>query len=208
LRARLRRRSARRRSRCQLGTQVLEAGRNGSLLRFDVCKPSFRLCDFSKQGVAVVGSHGRIHCDYAGPKGSERFVYTLEEPDPFAAKATEILGRTLASDAFAISADVGSDLLSSWRRPSHAIIYLRQSVALDDLGLVDAHGRDDANVLLRMPDDTSLFTTIMHRAFDSTKIPLVDVPQMMWDLLDLGGEDREEAAGRLREWFIQHRKTS
>lgn len=146
--------------------------------------------------------------DYPGPKGSERFAYSLDASGPFAAKATEILGSTLASSTFAISADVGPDLLSPWRRPSHTIIYLRQNVALDDLGLVDAHGRDDANVSLRMPDDTSLFTTIIHRTFDSTEIPLVDVPQMMWDLLDLGGEDREEAAGRLREWFIQHRKTS
>jgi len=48
----------------------------------------------------------------------------------------------------------------------------------------------------------------MHKDIESATISLVDVPQMMWDLLDLGGDDRQEAAGRLREWFIQHRDST
>jgi hypothetical protein len=28
---------------------------------------------------------------------------------------------------------------------------------------------------------------------------------MLWDLHDLGGDDRLEAAGRLRQWFLRER---
>ncbi len=143
--------------------------------------------------------------DYRGPGGSERLAYTLDPPNQFAMKAAGVLSGALAHDAFAFSADVGPDLLSSWRNPTHTIVYVRQSIALKDLGLVEAKGRDDANVLIRMPADESLFSTVTHFASGQTKVPLVDPPQMMWDLLDLGGEDRQEAVGRLREWFIQHR---
>lgn len=143
--------------------------------------------------------------DYRGPGGSERLAYTLDPPSQFAVKSAEILRRALAQDAFAFSADVGPDMLSSWRRPTHTILYLRQSISLEDLGLVEARGRQDANVLMRMPTDESLFSTVIHQDAGTMTIPLVDVPQMMWDLLDLGGDDREEAAGRLREWFMQRR---
>lgn len=143
--------------------------------------------------------------DYKGPGGSERLAYTLDPPNRFAAKAAGVLGGTLAQGAFAFSADVGPDLLSSWRSPTHTIVYVRQSVSIKDLGLVDAKGRQDANVLIRMPTDESLFSTVVHHATGQTTIPLVDAPQMMWDLIDLGGEDRQEAVGRLREWFFQHR---
>jgi len=143
--------------------------------------------------------------DYRGPGGSQRFAYTLDAPNLFTTKATDVLHRTLTENDFAFSADVGPDLLASWRSPTHAIIYLRQSVALSDIGLVDAKGQEDANVLLRMPADLSIFSTASNHTTGSTTIRLVDVPQMIWDLEDLGGEDRHEAGGRLREWFIQHR---
>jgi len=146
--------------------------------------------------------------DYAGPGGSEVPAYSVEPPSRFAEKAIELLHETQRSTSFAISADVGPDLLASWRSPTHVIIYLQQTVTLDALGLVEAEGRGDANVLLRLPDDMSLFTTVRTHTIDSMPLPLVDVPQMLWDLLDLGGEDRREAAGRLREWFIQRRQTS
>jgi hypothetical protein len=143
--------------------------------------------------------------DYRGPGGSERCAYSLDTPNELAARAAVTLGRLMPQGSFAVSADVGPDLISSWRKPTHTILYLRDSVALDELGLVDAKGRGDANVLLRMPADASLFSTLTSRSSRSTTIPLVDLPQMIWDALDLGGEDRQEAAGRLREWFLQHR---
>lgn len=143
--------------------------------------------------------------DYRGTTGSERFAYTLDPPNQFVAKAAAVLRKRLGKNAFAISADVGPDLVSSWRKPTHTVLYLRDSVALADLGLVEAKGRDDANVIVRLPNDMSVFSTLQHHPIGSVVVPLVDVPQMMWDLLDLGGEDREEGAGRLREWFLQNR---
>ena len=143
--------------------------------------------------------------DYKGPGGSERLTYSLDPPAEFVAKSVELFRRAGDPSGFAFSADVGPDLISSWRGPTHAIVYLRQTVPLGDLKLVDAKGREDANVILRMPADTSVFSTVTERELRSTAIPLVDVPQMIWDLRNLGGDDRQEAAGRLREWFIQHR---
>jgi hypothetical protein len=35
-----------------------------------------------------------------------------------------------------------------------------------------------------------------------TDVYMADPTQMIWDLQDLGGEDRLEAAGRLREWLL------
>jgi hypothetical protein len=141
--------------------------------------------------------------DYQGPGGSELLAYTLDAPSRFALKAAGVLDSALEQGAYAFSADVGPDLLSSWRSPTHTIVYVRQNVSFKNLGLVEAKGRQDANVVIRMPADESLFSTVARHA--RTNIPLVDVPQMMWDLLDLGGEDREETVGKLREWFMQRR---
>jgi hypothetical protein len=38
--------------------------------------------------------------------------------------------------------------------------------------------------------------------FKGASIPLADPVQMIWDLLDLGGTDRAEAAGKLRQWLL------
>jgi hypothetical protein len=37
---------------------------------------------------------------------------------------------------------------------------------------------------------------------DGVDVPLADLTQQIWDLQDLGGADRLEAAGRLREWLL------
>ena len=102
-----------------------------------------------------------------------------------------------------MSADVGPDLLLAWRRPSVVILYVRQLVDLDRLGLVDAQGRHDANVIIRIPDDASVFpANVLVADIDGVDVPLADPTQQVWDLQDLGGADRLEAAGRLREWLL------
>ena len=102
-----------------------------------------------------------------------------------------------------MSADVGPDLLLAWRRPSVVILYVRQLLDLDRLGLVDAQGRHDANVIVRTPDDVSVFpTNVLVADIDGVDVPLADPTQQIWDLQDLGGADRLEAAGRLREWLL------
>lgn len=144
---------------------------------------------------------------YGGPGGSERLAYSLASPSDFAARAAALMRSTRGHDGFAVSADVGADLVASWRKPTHTILYLRDAVMLDELGLVDASGPGDANVLLRLPTDPSVFGFVEERRCGETMIPVVDPPQLMWDLIELGGDDRHEAAGRLREWFLRSRST-
>ena len=72
-----------------------------------------------------------------------------------------------------------------------------------DLGLTDAQGTHDANVIVRMPDDQSVFPVpALIAQVQGNDVPLADPLQQIWDLQDLGGADRLEAAGRLREWLL------
>jgi DNA-binding transcriptional ArsR family regulator len=141
----------------------------------------------------------RYLSEYRGPGGSERYLYSLDPPNDVAVRAAQQTEERL----LAVSADVGPDLLLAWRRPSVVILYARQLLDPDQLGLVDAQGRHDANVIIRTPDDASVFpTNLLVADVDGVEIPLADPTQQIWDLQDLGGADRLEAAGRLREWLL------
>jgi len=141
----------------------------------------------------------RFLSEYRGPGGSERHLYSLDPPNEVAARAAQQTDER----SLAVSADVGPDLLLAWRRPSAVILYVRQLLDLDRLGLVDAQGRHDANVIIRTPDDASVFpTNVLVADIDGVDVPLADTTQQIWDLQDLGGADRLEAAGRLREWLL------
>jgi hypothetical protein len=103
----------------------------------------------------------------------------------------------------AVSADVGPDLILAWRRPSEVILYVKQLVDAAGLGFVEAQGRHDANVIIRMPGDRSVFPVLALVAdVGGAEVGLADATQMIWDLRDLGGADRLEAAGKLREWLL------
>lgn len=144
----------------------------------------------------------RFLSEYRGPGGSERYLYSLDPPNEVAVCAAQHTEET----SLAVSADVGPDLLLAWRRPSVVILYARQLLDLDRLGLVDAQGRHDANVIVRTPDDVSVFPTpILIADMGGVEVPLADPTQQVWDLQDLGGADRLEAAGRLREWLLSRR---
>jgi hypothetical protein len=83
------------------------------------------------------------------------------------------------------------------------ILYARQLLDLDQLDLVEAQGRHDANVIVRHPNDVSVFpSNPLVADMDGVDVPLADLTQQIWDLQDLGGADRLEAAGRLREWLL------
>lgn len=102
-----------------------------------------------------------------------------------------------------VSADVGPDLVVGWRRPSVVIIYSEQLLDPAGLGLVSAMGREDANVILRRPADSSVFPTPeLVAELNGVELPLADITQQMWDLHDLGGADRLEAAGMVRQWLL------
>jgi hypothetical protein len=138
--------------------------------------------------------------EYPGPGGSERYFYGLESPTDIAAQASQ--GSTLRQP-LAVSADVGPDLIVPWRRPSLAILYAHNLLDAAGLGLVEAQGKHDANIIIRYPEDRSVFPKpALVAAVRDMEVSLADPTQQIWDLQDLGGADRVEAAGRLREWLL------
>lgn len=140
--------------------------------------------------------------NYRGPKGSEVPVLTLDSPRAFTAEIAALADQH--GGRCVVSADVGPDALVGWRRPSVAILYLDRPLDVTQVDAVRAKGRHDANVLLRFPEDTSVFPG-MHRTYaeiDGTDVELAPISQQLWDLHDLGGSDRIEVAGRLRSWYL------
>lgn len=142
----------------------------------------------------------RFLAEYRGPGGTERYLYGLDSlTDVSIAIATSAEPRR----PIALSADVGPDLLTAWRRPSVLVVYARQELDVVAVGLVDAQGPDDANVIVRDSTDLSVYPTPASTVeLRGARVPLADPLQMIWDLHDLGGADREEAAGRLRQWLL------
>jgi hypothetical protein len=142
----------------------------------------------------------RFLAEYPGPGGSEQYCYSLDSPVEVAVRA----GKASApSRPVVASADVGPDLIAPWRRPSLVILYAQHMLDRSSLGLVDAQGMHDANVIVRMPEDRSVFPNpAMVAQVQGNEVPLADPLQQIWDLQDLGGADRLEAAGRLRQWLL------
>jgi DNA-binding HxlR family transcriptional regulator len=142
----------------------------------------------------------RFIAEYRGPRGSEQYLYSLDQPNEVARRAAQWQSTT---KPLVVSADVGPDLVLAWRRPSVVILYTQHLFEPGELGLVEAQGRHDANVIVRSPQDTSVFPVPASVAeMNGVDIPLADVTQQIWDLHDLGGADRLEAAGMLREWLL------
>ena len=141
----------------------------------------------------------RFLSEYRGPGGTENYFYSLTEPSEIAIRATK---NTTPPYPILVSADVGPDLYAPWLRPRMVILYARADHPLDDIGIVEAIGRADANVIIRQPQDLSVFAHSSAGTLGEEQIPVVDVPQMIWDLEHLGGTDRLEAAGELRKWLL------
>jgi hypothetical protein len=142
----------------------------------------------------------RFLAEYPGPGGSEHYYYTLDSPVDVAVRA----GRaSTPGQPIVVSADVGPDLIVPWRRPSLVVLYARHANDPSGLGLTDARGRHDANVIIRTPEDRSVFPVpALVGQIQGNEVSLADPIQQIWDLQDLGGADRIEAAGRLREWLL------
>ena len=170
------------------------------------------LSQLHRYGLVTRSGHGRWRPDraalldrflseYKGPGGSERYLYSL---DPSTEVAVS-LATVAPAGSVAVSADVGPDLIRAWRRPTMLIVYVRDAIVpWTTSGLVDAQGRDDANVIVRSPRDTSVFPR--HRlvaGVQGVEVPLADPTQMIWDLHQLGGQDRLEAAEVMREWILR-----
>ena len=66
-----------------------------------------------------------------------------------------------------------------------------------------AEGRADASVLFRYTTERALLNACKPWPATIEGLPLTDPVQQWWDLRDLGGEDRYEAAERLREAILR-----
>ena len=152
----------------------------------------------------------RFLADYRGPGGTESYCYSLDPLHVVAAQLTALPRHASSgnsrSEALVVSADVGPDLIAAWRRPTALVVYVRGYLpGFHTTDLVPAQGRDDANVIIRFPRDTSMFPTPeLVGTVDDTEVQLADPTQMIWDLHNLGGQDRIEAAEGLREWLLTH----
>jgi hypothetical protein len=102
----------------------------------------------------------------------------------------------------AVSADLAPDLLAPWRHPTLTVVYTDAALALEDAGFVPAEGRADATVLVRHTSDPTLLVASGLWVESVEGLPLTDPLQQMWDLHDLGGGDRREAADRLRRAIL------
>lgn len=139
---------------------------------------------------------------YRGPRGSERFYYSLIKPPLHVAGELATLNRS----GVWLSADVGPDLIASWRRPSHLIVYAKRHLAIPPHLVVPANALADSNVVIRVPEDSSVFCYMEHTAIaQGVEFRLAEHTQMIWDLVKLGGEDRQEAARELRQWLFKDR---
>jgi hypothetical protein len=123
---------------------------------------------------------------------------------PMTDQARRIIRQARVSNTrIAFSADLGPDLLVPWRHPTLTVVYADGMLTLDDAGLVPAEGRADASVIVRWTNDSTLLVPATPWPSVIDDVPLADPVQQWWDLLDLGGEDRREAADRLRTAIIE-----
>lgn len=104
----------------------------------------------------------------------------------------------------AFSADLAPDLIVPWRHPTLTVVYTGADLKLDTARLVPAEGRSDASIILRWTSDHTLLSPAAGWPAEAGGLPIADPVQQWWDLLDLGGEDRGEAADRLRREIVGH----
>lgn len=144
----------------------------------------------------------RFLAEYEGPRGAWHRYYSLDRPW-IAARA---LLAELPPDADpVISGDLAADLLRPVRRPTDVVIYVRPD-APDPLRSVPFVENESGvgNVWVCQAKDTSIWSGRQPRSDDpGFDLPMADFVQVAWDLLRLGGEDRNEAAEAVVRWILE-----
>jgi hypothetical protein len=128
------------------------------------------------------------------------YLYTLSPLQQLVERALDL------DDGLLVSADIGPDLVAPWKEPAALVLYASRALPASDLGAVRADSPGAANVLLRSTREAPVQAwpkLSAQRGPDDVEVPLVDPAVMMRDLLDLGGSDRVEAAGVLRDWIME-----
>jgi hypothetical protein len=145
---------------------------------------------------------------YRGPGGTTRYFSSLNAPGQSAMTVFALHDGQKGKTSCVISADVAADLIAPHRRPSHLLIYVTGNSFRVPDDWVEAHGAHDANIFVRNADDASVAGFGFARPLGKTNLPLADPTQILWDLHDMGGEDRLEVAEKVRKWILQHQRTS
>jgi hypothetical protein len=136
----------------------------------------------------------------------ETYWYSTRDLRAQAHRIAQAAKRAHAPVAF--SADLGPDLVAPWRHPTLTVLYTAERFDLAAGGMVPAEGRGDASIALRLLKDPGLLSPAPPWPAEVYGIPLVDPVQQWWDLLDLGGDDRREAAQRLRRAILERTITA
>lgn len=132
----------------------------------------------------------------------------LVEPETFWYSTRDLMDQArrisvhVPEGAVAFSADLGPDLLVPWRHPTVVIVYSAIRPDLAPAGFVPAEGRADASVVARWTSDVTLLSPGRGWPRDVEGLRLVDPVQQCSDLIQLGGEDRQEASHRLRRAIL------
>jgi hypothetical protein len=133
--------------------------------------------------------------------GPESYWYSTR---PLSEQARRVLALTQDRKvSMAFSADLAPDLIAPWRHPTVTITYVGAPLPIENAGLVPAEGRADASLIVRWTDDGGLLSPADPWRDEVDGIPITDPCQQWRDLLDLGGEDRSEAADRLRTAILE-----
>jgi hypothetical protein len=152
-----------------------------------------------------VGRRARLldlYLDRARPSTVEPDAYWYSTR-PILEQARHIVGEAARGRAqVAFSADLAPDLLVPWRHPTVMVVYVDSRLGLEEAGLVQAEGNADASTIVRRTNDWTLLAPAPFWPREVEGIPLVDPVQQWWDLIDLGGDDRREAADRLRRAIL------
>ena len=124
---------------------------------------------------------------------TETLWYDIDPSHEQVARAVDYLVDVGA--AAVVSADAAPDFVAPWRSPTLTAIYTNLDAPLDSAGFVPAMARGEASIVLRHVSDPSLLEP--WQAPREAPFPLAHPLQQIWDLRDLGGEDRFEASERL-----------
>jgi len=135
---------------------------------------------------------------------SESLHYSLK-PAPEQVEDVVIAARRRKA-IVAVSADLAPAYVSPWRQPTLTVVYVDSPLDLTaSKSFVPAMARGEATLMVRHVSDESLLDPwTSKREFP---FAVVHPMQQVWDLHDLGGEDRQEAADRIVNRVLNMRST-
>lgn len=142
---------------------------------------------------------------YPGPGGELQFGATPRSPSIAAERIADWAERTLGDQAAVrFSADLSVDLVVPDRRPTHLVVYAPVEPDWSAMRLVEAPDRDSATVLWRIPEDESAFgnSPRLRARIRAKSLSLAAWTQQLWDLRELGGEDRLAALEGMKQWIL------